>query len=168
MNAVITVNDDTKVGLMLEVGGVDVNGQSGTGNTPLMAASRCSSNKIVQMLLEKGANVNVKDNSGATAFMKCKTTTVADLLIAAGAEVGARNNDEQTAFDIFRLRKDNSKGINLVKNLKEAYPKKNFEGDGEGEIVDLLDMMNALLLYICIESFILYNSSLKHSVFVFI
>ena len=44
--------------------------RGGTIKDDLIKASRNGNIKIVEMLLEKGADVNAKDNDGMTALMK--------------------------------------------------------------------------------------------------
>ena len=41
----------------------------GGGYTPLIRASKCGDTEIVAILLEKGADMNVKNNNGKTAHM---------------------------------------------------------------------------------------------------
>lgn len=60
------------------------NAKDNDGNTPLMLAIQKGDDETVKMLLEKGANVRVKNNVGETPLhmaAKSKTNTVAKLLI---------------------------------------------------------------------------------------
>lgn len=53
--------------LLLSHPGVELNGLNIDGNTPLMSAAAKGNEKIVALLLEKGANVNLKNGRGETA-----------------------------------------------------------------------------------------------------
>jgi uncharacterized protein len=70
-------------------------------NTALHVASRNGHTEIVEMLLEKGADVNAKTNEGITALIRASekghTETVARLL-EKGADVNAKDSDGWTAL----------------------------------------------------------------------
>ncbi|MGA2093146.1 MAG: ankyrin repeat domain-containing protein [Sedimentisphaerales bacterium] len=59
------------------------------GATALLWAARAGHTEVVNLLLEKGAEVNVKDNNGKTALGMAKLRSYADivqLLEKAGAK----------------------------------------------------------------------------------
>ncbi len=67
----------------------------------LMRATRCVGTKTVQVLLEAGADVDVKDEDGWTALMWAADrgyTNIVEALIKAGADVNAKDNDGYTAL----------------------------------------------------------------------
>ena len=85
MNA--DINDRTKVG----------------GATPLHRAAYNGHNKLVELLLAKGANVNVKGEEGITPLYLAVFEghgSTAELLISAGADVNAKNDDGYNSLDI--------------------------------------------------------------------
>ncbi len=70
-------------------------------NEDLLKASRDGKIKTVQALLEKGADVNTKNNYGVTALIFASSmghTDIVKLLIEKGAEVNAKTTDSYTAL----------------------------------------------------------------------
>jgi len=63
----------------------DVDHENSVGVTALIIASREGHEAIVQILLDKGAEVNVRENGGRTALKFAKTQKIKTLLKAAGA-----------------------------------------------------------------------------------
>ena len=61
----------------------------------MLAARNSSTPEIVQLLIEKGAEVNARDTDGWTplmlAAMNSSTPEIVQLLLEKGAEVNARN-----------------------------------------------------------------------------
>ena len=82
--------------------GADVNGRGGNRNyTALMLASKYGELKIVKLLLEKGADINAKDNRGYTPLSEASIygqLEVAKLLLEKGANVNAKDNDGVTCL----------------------------------------------------------------------
>ena len=71
------------------------------GETALMDASREGHVEIVQAILDKGTNVNAKDDWGRTALMLASQKGHKDhveLLLAKGADVNARASNGDTAL----------------------------------------------------------------------
>lgn len=69
--------------------GANVNGQTVSRKTPLMAAAHKGYSDIVQVLLSNGADANIKDNRGDTAIRIAARngfTRTVDLLRHAGAQ----------------------------------------------------------------------------------
>ena len=69
--------------------------------------------EIAQLLIDNGANVNAIDNDGQTALMQTENLEVAQLLIDNGADINKQDNEDQTA--IFINVRDNN--IQMVKLL---------------------------------------------------
>jgi ankyrin repeat protein len=83
--------------------GTDVNGKDPSGgSTPLLVAALFGQTEAARLLLEKGANVNSKNNEGATPLLVaaffCHPETV-KLLLEKGADVRAKNNRGETPLD---------------------------------------------------------------------
>ena len=70
--------------------------------TALINEVRSGNLEIVQYLVENGANINAKNDSGSTALMIASYEgkfEVVEYLIEKGANVNAKNNDGLTALD---------------------------------------------------------------------
>ncbi len=82
--------------------GTDVNHQQdNSGTTALIAASANGHTEIVQKLLAKGANANLKDSSGRTALMAAASNRQGEIvtaLLAAKADVQARDAEGKSAI----------------------------------------------------------------------
>ncbi|MHC4528164.1 MAG: ankyrin repeat domain-containing protein, partial [Planctomycetota bacterium] len=83
--------------------GTDLNAKEpAAGSTPLMLAALFDQADAAKLLLDKGANINVRNNEGSTALHTaaffCRTETV-KLLLGKGADVNAQNNRDETALD---------------------------------------------------------------------
>lgn len=105
--------------------GADVNGVGKTGGTPLMAAEFCGVPEMVELLIERGARVDVVDHYGLTALHnpfrldQAANAKCVQLLIAQGADVNARNAKGQTplwmAVDVsLQSWEDNSLSIHAL------------------------------------------------------
>lgn len=67
------------------------------GTTPLMTAALYGGGALVKRLMEAGADVNARNDAGATALMWAVPNTDAmQLLLDAGADVNARSDDRRT------------------------------------------------------------------------
>jgi ankyrin repeat protein len=96
-------NDMLKVRLLIDKG-ANVNARSKQGRTPLMIASAGDGNSdVVKLLIYKGADLSVKDNSNSTALLEAvdaNDNATIRLLIEKGADVNARNKSGDTALMI--------------------------------------------------------------------
>lgn len=68
------------------------------GGTPLMWATGNSDLKIMRVLIKGGANLNQKTNGGYTALMQAPSPQAAQLLLNAGADPNVRNDSGKTAW----------------------------------------------------------------------
>ena len=66
--------------------GADVNARNVGGDTPLLAALRREHFDIVPLLLEHGADANVRDRNGVSALKLAAGSPAAELLRRAGAK----------------------------------------------------------------------------------
>jgi hypothetical protein len=82
---------------------VDVNAKDSIfGATPLSLAALLGQTETVALLIEKGADVNARNEDGATplhiaAFLG--QYEIAELLIQSGADVNIKNNNGETPLD---------------------------------------------------------------------
>lgn len=103
------------------------------GKTALMVALDNGQSQIAKILLDKGIDVNIKDNKGLTALMYAgmnDNIEVAKLLLDKGADVNIKNNYSETALmhalikeniEIVKLLLDRGANINVRdKNGKSA------------------------------------------------
>ena len=89
--------------------GVDVNFQNkGYGASALHAASETKRKKIVTMLLNRGADVNLQSKEGHTALLAASYNgheDIVKILLLAGAEVNHKNQADETALSLAREQK---------------------------------------------------------------
>jgi len=87
--------------------GANINAQEKLyGNTALVVASKYGYTEIVKLLLEAGADVNVKNKDGETALMKASYngyTEIVKMLIDAGADVNIKDRYGTTALMLASL-----------------------------------------------------------------
>ena len=67
--------------LLLDVGGVDVNGKGARGRTALTEAILVGDVEVVKLLLESGARVDIEDDDGYTPLAQALQRVVSRLLI---------------------------------------------------------------------------------------
>ena len=113
--------------------GTDVNYQDERyGATALHTASQGGQENIVQLLLERDADVNLKSKEGNTPLMAAaynRHEGVVKLLLAAGAEVNAQNRADETALSL--AREERQEGIIQLllqagaKDIKKRCPNPN-------------------------------------------
>ncbi|KAJ5297125.1 uncharacterized protein N7443_008018 [Penicillium atrosanguineum] len=84
---------ERQVGVLLSLGGEDINSTDGTGTYPVISASVNGHEKVVQLLLEKGAEVNAQDREDRNALQAASFEghdEIVQLLLEKGAEVNAQ------------------------------------------------------------------------------
>lgn len=125
MLAAIAYHDTAMVRKLLKKG-VDANiSLSSTHMTPLMVAIQDDRTDIIKILLENGANVNAKNNNGATAFgiaVMMGNIEIVKLFLKAGADVNsyyAGMSSLQIAItnrnkDVFKLLIENDANVNAL------------------------------------------------------
>jgi uncharacterized protein len=87
--------------LLLAAAETLLDAEDNNGRTALMHAAQCGRSDIVQLLLQKGAAVNVTDSQESTPLSVATWylhVEVAACLIAAGADVNAVNSDGRSAL----------------------------------------------------------------------
>ena len=88
------------------------------GKTPLHNATVLGHKEIGELLITKGADVNVKGNrTGSTPLHRAALgdrKEIAELLIAAGADVNAKNDFGSTPLD-WAVDEDNTETANLLR-----------------------------------------------------
>jgi ankyrin repeat protein len=101
LNIAITNSDLETVQLLLNVQpALDLEKKDDWGNAPLLVAAAEKNMKVVEMLLEKGANANASDVTGVTPLMKgVGYTRILELLIEHGADVNARDKDNWSPLE---------------------------------------------------------------------
>eukprot|EP01038_Epipyxis_sp_PR26KG_P004472 gene4472-6323_t len=94
------------------------------GETALIKATRLNNEIVVKVLLEKGADVLIKDNSGQTALnharkpeIKAILKKIAKLQLSSKTEISVNNNDKKSSKKINRsnnnyLVEENDKNLN--------------------------------------------------------
>jgi ankyrin repeat protein len=94
----------------------DVNVKERRGSaTPLMHAAAFGSLDAVRLLLDKGADVNAKSASGATALMWAATDLAkVRLLVERGADVNAASNLGHTALELAAMSDSSSEIVRLL------------------------------------------------------
>lgn len=138
--AIAMAEDKYEVAKALMDAGADVKTPAGPENlTPLMIAAAQSSPAegavflpsstrpldIAKGLLERGADVNAKSNSGTTALMIAATHNnppMIGLLIESGADIDLKNNQGKTAQDVAELNgnKEAAQAIRVLGTAKAA------------------------------------------------
>lgn len=87
-----------------EESGFDINSNSFDGSNLLCLASGSGCVKVVEFLIEKGADVNIQDNEGRTplhlaVIIPGQNTYIAEMLLNKGAEVDIQDNEGKTPLD---------------------------------------------------------------------
>ena len=106
-----------KINSILYIQGINVDTPDAGGETALMVAVRKNLLQITKMLLERGADVNKKDNRGRTALMKVKYDDVAMVnALIEKAKINEMDYDGNTALSHYVAY---PVGIDYIKTLIE-------------------------------------------------
>jgi hypothetical protein len=114
--------------------GADVNARDSRGWTPLMWAAASGHGKIVKLLIEHAADVNLRDthenNEGHTALMHTYHLGIIKLLLRHGADPNVRNDRGLTSYEaaLFQARY-NPRWAPAAKLLLAAIRERAEEGD---------------------------------------
>ena len=111
-------------------GGLDLDGVSATGITPLMQAIEMNDLYTVKMLLETGANINAQGYLGHTALIAAVTGSIEHVLYGSGNQ-----GDEPTEMIIFLLENGADKSI---ADSEVGTPLDWAKGYGSKKIIKLL------------------------------
>jgi ankyrin repeat protein len=97
-------SDSYKIVSLLLDAGADVNSESGGNNTALMEAGHKGLTSVVELLIEKGALVDIQNKYGETALivssMEGGEPAVVKALLKANANKDLKDVDGLTAFDM--------------------------------------------------------------------
>ena len=95
--------------------GVDVNARDADGDTSLLLAAVYAGPECVELLLKKGADVNVANKLGVTPLHRAATNyEKAKLLIDAGANVKVTTKSGRTPLTLAAHKYGNSKTVKLL------------------------------------------------------
>lgn len=104
---------------MLLAKGADPNIADNSKTTPLMFCTNLDNINLVNALLEKNADVNLKDVEGNTALMwaaysEHDNPEIIRAILKRGAEINAKANDGSTVLS-WAMKKGNTKTFSLLK-----------------------------------------------------
>jgi uncharacterized protein len=120
--------DAVKYLLDLPGGADDVNARTTRQQTPLYFAAASGADSVVELLLQRGAAMNVRCSAGTIPLMHAKTTAVAKLLLAAGADATAAGAGGLTVLHYYATSGASAGAVCLV--LKAGADPTAVDGDG--------------------------------------
>ena len=105
---------------------IDLDCKTSRGDTPLHNATEKGNSEVVEYLIEKGANVNAKNNSRNTPLLIAVTnghTAIAKMLIDHDCNLELKNKSSKTALELAKGKGD-KEIIQLIlkKQLKDWAP----------------------------------------------
>jgi ankyrin repeat protein len=105
-----------------------INRKGPTGATPLMYAVLYGDDTAVRLLLDKGADPNIRNDAGASALMwAAGDLAKARMLVEKGADVNARSDGGRTAL---LIAAGNPRGAEVVKLLLDRHADPNVKAPG--------------------------------------
>jgi ankyrin repeat protein len=115
---------------LLDVPGAadDVHARTIQQQTPLYFAAAGGAEAVVELLLQRGAAVNVRGSAGTTPLMHAKTAAVVKLLLAAGADASAVDGTHWTVLHHYATAGASAGAVCLV--LKAGADPTAGDGDG--------------------------------------
>ncbi|CAI9731786.1 repeat domain-containing 46-like [Octopus vulgaris] len=96
--------DISKVKELLDLKTYDTNEQTNSGKTALHLAAIRGYSEIIELLLNHGANPNIKDRNGNTPLHWCGHIESTDLLVSHGASLSIRNKMHKTPIQLAERR----------------------------------------------------------------
>ena len=93
--------------------------------TPLHEAALKNHTSVIQLLLDRGADINARDAENQTALHKAawnNCTSAMRLLLERGADPNARNHANQTPLDLARWR-NHQEAIDLLMDFSASVGK---------------------------------------------
>ncbi len=123
----------TEIVLYLIKEGANINNKGGNwNNTPLHRAITMHKPKVARLLIQGGANVNLKTKSGETPLyyvLETGDVSLAKLLIDAGADIDSKDNNNRNVIEYglwqsemykFKMyRKNILKVVSFIESVKE-------------------------------------------------
>lgn len=110
-----------------------------TGLTALMLAAGNDDSRIVQRLLDQGAEINAQDKKGQTALILASLNDYLDtvkILLAGGADINLQNNHGATALILAAMKGHSS----VVKYLLDKNPDLTLKTDGGLTALDAAEL----------------------------
>jgi ankyrin repeat protein len=120
LEALINTGNITEIASMLNKDSQAVNTKCKHGRTPLHFAAFFSKSDIVKLFIEKGADVNARDNSNFTPLFYARDAGIAELLIKSGAEVNASDGTGYTPLHHAVRKGDKAVIKMLIENGADA------------------------------------------------
>jgi ankyrin repeat protein len=126
--------------------GVEVDIRDELNQTPLIAAAKVDDKNLVEMLLQKGADVNAQGNGPINALLIAKNPEVVELLLQHGAELEVVNHHGDTAL-LSAIYSNEPKNVELllqrgadcnVKDKDGKTPLQLAQARGNTEIIGIL------------------------------
>lgn len=151
-------NDFQNVAKLLD-SGADIEAENEHKNTPLMIAARFGFPVLVEFLINKGANVNVKSIDGNTPLHITTNGAIIDLLLKSGANLEAQNIDGvsplMTSILFSDSNSDDQSKTGNIKKFKELIKRKSnvntTDKDGNGILHCAIMTNNKIIVEECLK-----------------